>query len=550
MRLARKFSANFAAILTLSGMFFLMFFSSLGDSATFDEVAHIGAGYSYLTEKDSRLNPEHPPLIKDLSALPLLFFNLNFSVDQPFWTLKNVNDRQWLAGNSLLYESGNDADKILFWSRLSIMILTIIFGWVLFWWTRKNYGAPPAFLTLLLFVLSPTFLTHGRFITTDLGAAMAFFLSAIFFVKFLENNNRKYLIYFGVVLGFSLLVKFSLVIILPFFVVAGIIYSRNLKFFLKFSIVCLIALAVIYVFYIPHILNYPLEQNLMDAKYTLGNYKTTKFAPEIVFIFLSNKFTQPLGQYLHGFLMVAQRTVGGNNAYFWGEISSKGWISYFPVLFLTKEQIGLYILILLSLFWVIKPKKQLSDKKTTVFLAFIIYYWVWSLWSPLNIGVRHILPTFPFIYILLSKVTVEWIEKKSLKKVFITCLFGWMTLEIAFVFPYFLSYYNEFVGGWKNGYKIATDSNYDWGQDLKRLKKWQEINKIDKIYIDYFGGGSIKYYFGDKAELWRYEKGPSPKESYFAISANSLLGAEKLYFWLKDKKPIDRAGSSIFIFSF
>ena len=131
--------SNFVAILLLMGMFFLMVFSSLGDSATFDEVAHIGAGYSYLTEKDSRLNPEHPPLIKDLSALPLLFFppsahsgrgGLNFSVNQPFWNLENVNDRQWLAGNSLLYESGNDVDKILLFSRLPIMVLAAILGFI------------------------------------------------------------------------------------------------------------------------------------------------------------------------------------------------------------------------------------------------------------------------------------------------------------------------------------------------------------------------------------------------------------------------------------
>src|SRR3989338_3932422 len=103
--------SNFVAILLLVLMFLLMFFSSLGDSATFDEVAHIGAGYSYLSEKDARLNPEHPPLIKDLAAFPLLFFpptgGLNFSTDKFFWTIPNVNDRQWLVGNSLLYESEN-----------------------------------------------------------------------------------------------------------------------------------------------------------------------------------------------------------------------------------------------------------------------------------------------------------------------------------------------------------------------------------------------------------------------------------------------------------
>ena len=143
-----------------------------------------------------------------------------------------------------------------------------------------------------------------------------------------------------------------------------------------------------------------------------GNYKTAKFAPEIVFSLLSNKVTQPLGQYLHGFLMATQRTAGGNSAYFLGEVTNKGWISYFPILFITKEQIGLYVLTILAI--IVSLKKFFEDRlqkisvKTVIFLTFIAYYWAWSLWSPLNIGIRHILPTFPFIYILVSKMITDF----------------------------------------------------------------------------------------------------------------------------------------------
>jgi len=536
--------SSLLAVLLLGGMLILMIMSARGDSATFDEVAHIGAGYSYLTQKDGRLNPEHPPLIKMMSVFPLLFLNLNFDATQPFWATQNVNDRQWAAGNSLLYESGNDADKILFWSRLPIMILAVLFGLVIFWWTRKNHGAKAAFFTLLFFVLSPTFLAHSRLVTTDLGAAFAFFLSVIFFIRFLEKSNRKSAILFGVVFGFSLLVKFSLVILLPFFIIL-IIWKLFENWKLKIGNLILAsfaALAVIYVFYIPLVWNYPLEQNLADAHFTLDQYKTAQFAPKIDFWLLSSPITRPLGQYLHGFLMAAQRTAGGNSAYFLGEVSSKGWVSYFPVLFFTKELIGLYILMFLAVILDFKNRKKLNDTNTKIFLFFIAYYWAWSLWSPLNIGIRHILPTFPFIYILISKSIT--------RKLIIFAIITWMAIEVGLVFPYFLSYYNQIGGGWKIGYKIATDSNYDWGQDLKRLKFWVEDNNINKIYIDYFGGGSLKYYFGNKAEPWRYEKGPPPTGSYFAVSANSLVGAEDLYYWLKDKNPVARAGSSIFIFSF
>lgn len=565
-------TANFAAILILAGMFFIMLFSSISDSATFDEVAHISAGFSYLTQKDSRINPEHPPLIKDLATFPLLFLHLKSNFEkQESWSLKNVNDRQWALGGYFLYESGNNPDKILFWSRLPIIILTIIFGFIIFWWTRKNYGVSPALLALLFFALSPTFLAHGRYVTTDLGAALAFFLSIIFFVRFLQKNNKKSLLCFGLVLGFSLLIKFSLIILLPFFVIMGIIYSKErfLYFLFRFFLASLTALILIWFFYVPHIWNYPLEQNLADAHYTLDDYKTAKFAPELAFTLLSNKFTQPLGQYLHGFLMVLKRTAGGNNAYFLGEISSKGWISYFPTLFFTKEQIGLYILMLFLLILAIRQRKKIKNQQTTIFLAFITYYWVWSLWSPLNIGIRHILPTFPFLYILVSKEILEWVGRNIKKVILISIIIFWMAIEVAVAYPFFLSYYNILGGGLKNGHKIATDSNYDWGQDLKRLKFWMQKNNIEKIYLDYFGGGSPKYYLGNKYIEWYSAKGlppiPSPIENqllYFAVSINTLSGAqakaignltikpEDSYNWLTNKKPKTRAGSSIFIFSF
>ena len=121
--------ANTLAVLMLVVMFGLMLGSSWNDSAIFDEVAHIPAGYTSLMLKDGRLNPEHPPLLKNLAALPLIFLNLKGNITvQPFWTMENVNDRQWTTGNYLLYEAGNNADRILFWSRLPFMLLAILFG--------------------------------------------------------------------------------------------------------------------------------------------------------------------------------------------------------------------------------------------------------------------------------------------------------------------------------------------------------------------------------------------------------------------------------------
>jgi len=96
-------------IVVVSGI--LMFSSSRQESAIMDELAHIPAGYSYVKLFDSRLNPEHPPLVKILAGLPLTFQNLKFPTESYAWN--NEVNSQWTLGTQFLYESGNDADKII-----------------------------------------------------------------------------------------------------------------------------------------------------------------------------------------------------------------------------------------------------------------------------------------------------------------------------------------------------------------------------------------------------------------------------------------------------
>jgi len=109
--------------LIVAAAFILMFNASLKESATMDELAHIPSGYGYVKYLDYRLNPEHPPLIKALAAFPLLFQKLNFPVQNRYWQ-KDVNG-QWAVGAQFLYESGNNADEIIQWSRLGPMLYLV-----------------------------------------------------------------------------------------------------------------------------------------------------------------------------------------------------------------------------------------------------------------------------------------------------------------------------------------------------------------------------------------------------------------------------------------
>ncbi|MFI5205994.1 MAG: hypothetical protein ACHQVK_03560, partial [Candidatus Paceibacterales bacterium] len=364
-------------------------------------------------------------------------------------------------------------------------------------------------------------------------------------------------------------------------------------------IILLIAFAVIYIVYFLFTFNQPLDKQVSDTKFILGSFAggpnknceqpvgfmdikicfnsdplLLRKVADLDIIMAGNKITQPFAQYLLGVLMVLQRSEGGNTGYFMGQVSASGSPLYFPTVYALKEPLPILILVFVAfLISFGKTVKRIFKEKSRVvkyffseylglsfaefaMISFVVFYWLYSINSPLNIGFRHIFPTLPFLYILSAgvwkkvflKINLE--GKSGLKavlsiikialwssfEVFLLCvLVLWFLLETAISTPYFLSYFNELGGGTQNGYHYVADSNYDWGQDLLRLKDFVDSHpEIDKIAVDYFGGGNPKYYMGDassggKVEYWWSSKGnPStgsgqvPPIHWFAISINNL----------------------------
>ena len=623
-----KLIVKITAVSFLVWMFALMVFSVWDESGTMDELAHIPSGYSYITEFDYRLNPEHPPLIKDLTAVPLLFLDLNFPTDNKAWTT-DLNG-QWDMGRAFLYGSGNDPDKIISFSRFPVMILAIVFGWMLFLWTKKLYGNKVGLLTLFLFCLSPTMIAHSRYVTTDLGASFGFFIGISTFVNYLYNQTGKNLIIAGVAFGIAQLLKFSAVLLAPIYITLIILWAisdnygswkRMAKDFFrlisKLILIGLVSLLIVWPVYQLHVMNYPIEKQYTETQEYLATFGDRWLAEPI--IWLSDKpVLRSIGHYFLGILMVIQRAAGGNTAYFMGEVTNVGSRLYFPLLFFAKELLGFYVLLLISIIYAIKNTILASEKSLrSIFgwmrdnfalvasLVFIVIYLGQSMSSPLNIGFRHVMPILPFIYLLVARQIVKWSKtsfvqntdniweriknffrfflKFSKKYAFVLLVLIWMFLDNFVAFPHYLSYFNSAAGGVENGYKIAVDSNYDWGQDLKRLNVWiNEYNEcaltkspraclgndvpieygktIDKIAIDYFGAGNPGHTLGVDVENWWSSKGAP--EGWFGISATFLMGStgkttkgftiapEETYSWLKDKEPVARAGTSIFIYKF
>jgi len=592
----KKNITNIIAAFLLIIMFFIAFFSQLDDSLTMDEKAHIPAGYSYISQQDMRLNPEHPPLLKDLAGFSALIGSkitnqpINFPSNLDSWQ-KQVNG-QWDFGNDFLFNSGNNADSIILWSRLPMILLGLCLGFFIFKWARQLYGNKAGLLALLLFCFSSTFLAHTRYVTTDVGAAAAFFIATYYLIKWLKQPAKKNLIIAGIVYGLAMLTKFSLVLLIPYFIFLTIIYSianaksdyfkilvKNLLLLFIIGLICLMLIWPVYQY---HVLNYPAEKQFSDTSY---HFKDLNNKPGIGILtnsitWMSDKpILRPYAQYMLGFIMVFRRAAGGNTNFFLGEVSNQAWWNYFPTVYFLKESLAFHLLTIIALLYALYKIKQPFRKKLfsriclwisnhfTEFamISFLVLYWTVSIRSNLNIGVRHILPTFPFIYVLISGQIIAWLKfsKTYFKYLIIIILLLWYVLAAVLIYPYYLAYFNEYVGGAKNGYKYVTDSNLDWGQDLKRLADWVEKNNVSSIYLAYFGGASPEYYLNGKLKPWAWWQDHKPLDlqqgDFLAISATLLqegrgqakpgyTGSTDHYKWLDDQPLIATIGYSIFIY--
>lgn len=584
---------NIIAAGLLIFMFFMAVFSMVGDSATMDEVAHLPSGYSYLTQKDMRLNPEHPPLVKDLAALPLLFIKgINFPSEIDAWR-EEING-QWGFGFYFLYNTGNPVDQMIFWGRIPMILLLIFLGFFIFKWARERFGNKVALLTLFFYSFSPTFISHGRLITTDVGAALGVVIASYYFLRFLHSPTSKNIIIAGIAFGIAQLLKFSLILLYPFFFFIFIFWiifkiekgkiRELISYGIKLTLIFAIGFLVLWPVYQFHVLNLPVEKISLYSQELLKSHPLQKITDpsKIVNWMAENPILKPWSYYVLGVFMVTERAAGGHTTYFLGEVSAAGWISYFPIVYVLKEPLPFHIFTILALFYtaytIKRPFWQRSFARAKnwiknhftefAMILWIFLYWIFSLSSNLNIGVRHLLPVIPFTFILVSAGTFAWLKSeknlrlKSIKYLILIILILWQAISVIKIYPHFLAYFNEIAGGPNNAYIYTVNSNLDWGQDLKRLKRWVDENKIEKIYVDYFGGGDAGYYLKEKFIPWQGNRDPEEieKGSYLAVSATFLQGGRGepaigfnqpsgFYRWLYQyDPPVAKIGYSIFVY--
>lgn len=507
--------------LALSLIFFviLQIWSIFSESRTFDEALHVDAGYAFLASRDFAKEPFNPPFARELLAIPTLI------------------------------NSQTLRDPIFFQQRLVVVLISCVLLAGVFFVSRKLFGTVSALFSSFLFIFEPEILAHGHYAATDMILACFIFFSIICFILWRREFTYKRLLILGILIGLTLSIKISAIPFLLFSFVLLYVFDNKRDGFMTSSIVFrpLLVVICISLFTIWTTYFFTWDRPLGD-----GFVPKNEFVKKIMYIpGMSYLLTQPLP--LGGYLRTIKQDLLYNYssdyvkpAFLMGKFSQHGFWYFYPIAFILKTPFPLLILLLLVL---IHDKKR----KYIFLLLPVLAIFISASLSTLNLGVRYILPIYPFLILYASQVVFL---KFPHKKLFLFILLVWYSIGTLLSAPHFLSYMSGFTGNKK--YTFLIDSNYDWGQGLLSLRKYQEIYHIDKLQLAYFGMVDPMLYglryerindisLGDKKAVHSFR---TQKGTAIAISASCYYycGYYK-YAVFAQKKP-QIIGGSILLFTF
>lgn len=548
--------------------------ATLQKSPTADENFHLVAGYSYLKWGDYRINPEHPPFAKLLAALPLLALEIDDSaLPREQRDKVQVNGKYgWLLANQWLFSS-NDAEKLFLYAKLPMLALGVILGLVVFCWTRELYGLNAGFAALAIYVLDPNILAHSSLVHTDIPFTLALFAGTYFFWRTLrEINWFNWLMTIGFY-SMSAVTKFSFVTILPIWVLLGIsniFSSRPLRpriasnsdvtgYWSKAGWLAAILFSAVWFAYFAVWAVYGFRyEAVAGQRLPLGMGASVAPSPWLTPLIHFNVNYHVLPEAWLSGLVYALSTFD-RTAYLLGEVSGEGFWLYFPIAFAVKTPLPTLLFLFVSLVFLVARGKFATDSK--FLLVPIFLFFSLAVYSRMNIGLRHILPIYPFLFVWLGgTVGTLWSSQSTAKTWGVILLAFWLIWSSLKTYPDYLAYFNETLGS-RAPHEILVDSNLDWGQDLKGLKRWMDDRSVRKIQLAYFGTADPAYYGIDAIHrpgtwstvLSRSHNNDDTRTSlYIAISATHLvgiyLGPRNPYARFLLEKPIVTIGRSIHVY--
>ena len=456
-------------------------------SQTTDEPLHFLSGYQWLEEKKYTLSPDHPPLARVLEAFPLWLAGAR---DGHEAGLGERINRMFLTGghyehNLALIRCGN-----------LVFLLLALVG--VAFWARRTLPPWFALLATALFASLPPVLAHAGLATTDMAACATFAVAVVALQRWLDKPGVANAALLGAAIGLGAVSKFSF---LPFFGAASL------------AILAVDAGVTGRV------------RRLRPGTTSLAVIVAGAVAAAIVLLVYRGDWRT----FLYGMRMIANHAREGHLAYLFGRKSQYGWWYYFPVALLFKTPLP-FLALAVAPFW----RKHLDAVAAAAVILTI------GILSPIDIGVRHLLPIYAPLTILAGAGAQRLWAQRHRAAVVVLCV--WMFAGTLLSHPDYIPWFNELALG--HGERILADSNFDWGQDVLRLRAICRERHIDSLALEVFTGAPLdELGLPPRRRIWP----PMPTAGWHAISETILTaaGGDAAYAYVTRYPIVCRAGKTI-----
>ena len=555
---------------------------------TADEVVHLTAGYSYWKTNDYRMQPENGTLAMRVAALPLLALDLRWiTTDHPEWRTSIVNR----VGYDFCFRLGNPLDRMLLAARGAIALLGAFTLWLTWRWAHGLFGARAGWLALGLAAFCPALLAHGALATSDMAITATLLAAVTCFWRLLHVVTWPRLILTSVAGGAVLLAKMSGVLVAPMLAALlvvrwirpaplvvrlgatprwlrrrGAVAVATLGATLATGLASLVLLWAGYGFRFamfagpqpagtqpyftwtqileempmpnpwpdgaPSRLSSPLPApSPTAATRLLGWVRDHRLLPEAYLWGMAHtyKFSRSRPAFLNG------------------EFRLTGWPQFFPWTFWLKTTLPALALLAAGLTAVCAGAGRRRAAhwrwlhRAAPLLALFAIYWAAALGSHLNIGHRHILPTYPVVYVFAGAAAL-WLALPAARLVALALgvAVAAHAADSTLARPHYLAYFQLFGGGTRHGWRHLVDSSFDWGQGLPDLARWLDARAAAgdqaPVYLTYFGDDApqerhlrVSRFADETHDLGPRTFPVRPTGGWFAISATHF---QRLYLWV------------------
>ena len=508
-RIARLLVPVFLAVYVAQCVWFIR-----TQSMTVDESDHIIAGLEAWRFGEFERWHEHPPLARLWFTLPMLGVDLKYENRAP-----DAGGQQPIHAGSRLDEAFQTDPKLAQggegWHLNEEAVpvspapevwlyrtrgMNVMFGaglLLLVWFAvRGFFSEAAATFVLALAALSPELVAHYSLATTDGAGTLFTFLGVMQLVRWWRRPDWKQTLLLAAALGLMLIAKLNTMpmvllalglalILRPGAAATGtlaelIVWRPGSWNWGKTVTMALGAAFIVWAGYFFHVSRVVFGDGLVTLHFS-GYTKLLTYPLPVSKHF---QLFIPACEYLTGLGMVFVHNMEGHHSFFLGQISSSGgWKLYFPVAVVLKWPL---IVLGMGLWGVAILLRERPWRRELLLMSiFPVVFFLMAILGRINIGVRHVLPVYPFLLIY-AGASAEWLLKSRKWWWALGLAVSLQAADVARYAPDYLSYFNVFVNPARS-YELLSDSNLDWGQGLVALRAYQAEHPGETIHLAYFG---------------------------------------------------------------